>query len=1630
MIFFTLTNNNEMKHKLLWAMAALLSIVGGSTASAQTDVTSQYLTNAGFDNSDNYVTGTVATVAGSNGGNYQTVTGWTNDEITNSGSWYAGGVFQINSGYAVGGDDYVAPTADADGETTGGMLGLAGAWGASVGYYQNVTLPAGLYRISYKVYNAGSNLINNYTNTIGFVEDGGTTHYADMELYSNEWAEGVIYLDLSASTSGKIHVGYSNDVSTGSNATPKIFVDYIKIEAYNPSLGYAIEDKTSSVGTSQASWGGTGTYTPSTDNVMGAEKFLWANSLSVGEQQSQTISSLSNGTYQISVYAAASSTSSRDNTSYDLTDYATTYTSFHANSSSHGIPAYDRTAFSKYDRIELNDVSVTDGTLKMYMNEDVLGPNWLVIQIKKLLYLNTSAGATVSYGSGNFPISADATSVTQDYWYAYTVPVSSDYTITATDAVTVYYTQDGTQDASSGTYTSLSLSANNAETIALSAGTLYIKASAATTLTVAASSYSYNVGSATADVSYVQKGNTVTVTFADLATNNSSATLTTDFSSVTFGGSSVTCTATTNGFTFTVPSVTANSSYDLVIPADAIYYTYNDTKQESNAAQTITLKTPAIFDGTYYLQTSEYKYVGRGGSWNTQVIVNDWGLPLNVATDATGVTTLQYYDTDFYVYLPGDGTVYGDVSTTDTRTSFTLTANNDGTYYIQPSSASTTYLTVSNSALAVAETAYSWTIQEGAAHKQQMSDNKDSQAKTAAGNISSLSSSVTSVSTLESAVTDWYTNDVISASSVTSTPSESYQTAISYDATVAVYSDTVTISTDGLYKFTIQAFGRLRDNDKVYALQQQDADVSPYYAYFGDVKMPLMSVMDMKDYTESVTDFVQYGDYYYPNGTASALTAFQAGKYENDIWVYLTAGDYTYGIAIDGNPRNGNANINNARWCCYTTESISLTRYSDTPSSGTDVTSKYIINPGFEDDAAEVSLTTEGNSIAGWTASSTSTVTGVYSTSGGYAAKNSTGSYLFHTEWQGVPLTQDIGTLPAGTYLLQADVATGDDQSSVGTVFLTATNGSNSYTSTGYVSSTDAVLNTEYLAFISDGTNTTTIGIIGGRDATVNSNGSITKGATDDAGYWHYTCDNFKLTYLGSTADELASWLSTIATANAPYSDVTDVSSYATNYATYSAYTSSNTVAELTTAISYITNEYDDYCWVNASTTHPVELTDIVIRGADCTSNTYWEGNGRSTASVTYYDGTTRTVFTGTYDGAYRNQTDTIPYEGAYLLRTYVRPTASAAYATISLGTASTTTSGVQTGDDNIGNNWAYNDVYYYQSNTDQSQTISITLSNANSSREADCGEMHLYYVGRNVDYEKDATHYYLGTYATAPTVELTDDVPVANTEGATFTSGTATFTNPNGLIFAASDQFSTTQNIVVDGTCATLSLVKGHPFVNPTSFTATTATYTVSTSDLAGYDANNTDATYYATLMLPFNASMPTGKVYTLDQDVIGTGSIYATAVSTTLPANTPVLITGEGQYEGSSVTIPVIASGATYTNGHLTGVYSATTAPVGSYVLQNHTDGQGVAFYLVNGTQPTVNPFRAYFTDDSSVKAVNVIFDDEDETTAISTVDGGTPTEGAEVYSLSGVRQQSLQKGVNIVRMKDGSVKKVFVK
>lgn len=173
------------------------------------------------------------------------------------------------------------------------------------------------------------------------------------------------------------------------------------------------------------------------------------------------------------------------------------------------------------------------------------------------------------------------------------------------------------------------------------------------------------------------------------------------------------------------------------------------------------------------------------------------------------------------------------------------------------------------------------------------------------------------------------------------------------------------------------------------------------------------------------------------------------------------------------------------------------------------------------------------------------------------------------------------------------------------------------------------------------------------------------------------------------------------------------------------------------------------------------------------------------------------------------------------------------------------------------------------------------------------------------------------------------------------------------------------------------------------------------------------------ATLCLPFNAELPSGvSAYTLTTH--SEGKLLATSAAS-IVAGTPYYIEATAGTYTFTASVSEINTTAPGTTGVLTGTYERTNISSG-YILQKQ--GENVGFYQVNEAL-NVGAFRAYITAEASARRLNIIFDNA---TSVNTISRNNHHANAESYNLAGQRIGTQQRGIHIIRMSDGTVRKVL--
>ena len=152
--------------------------------------------------------------------------GWT---TTCTAEYGASAVFAVGSEYTLNGQN--VPSVNANGEASGGMLGISQGWSIDSKYSQTVQLPAGTYRFGYAVYNKANTTA--FTNHCGYQIGSGSIVY-DNSVSSVEvgsWVERTMYSFTITETSDvTFYVGMQAANTTSTN-NPFLFFDYVKLES-------------------------------------------------------------------------------------------------------------------------------------------------------------------------------------------------------------------------------------------------------------------------------------------------------------------------------------------------------------------------------------------------------------------------------------------------------------------------------------------------------------------------------------------------------------------------------------------------------------------------------------------------------------------------------------------------------------------------------------------------------------------------------------------------------------------------------------------------------------------------------------------------------------------------------------------------------------------------------------------------------------------------------------------------------------------------------------------------------------------------------------------------------------------------------------------------------------------------------------------------------------------------------------------------------------------------------------------------------------------------------------------------------------------------------------------------------
>lgn len=182
-------------------------------------------------------------------------------------------------------------------------------------------------------------------------------------------------------------------------------------------------------------------------------------------------------------------------------------------------------------------------------------------------------------------------------------------------------------------------------------------------------------------------------------------------------------------------------------------------------------------------------------------------------------------------------------------------------------------------------------------------------------------------------------------------------------------------------------------------------------------------------------------------------------------------------------------------------------------------------------------------------------------------------------------------------------------------------------------------------------------------------------------------------------------------------------------------------------------------------------------------------------------------------------------------------------------------------------------------------------------------------------------------------------------------------------------------------------------------------------------------------TFVLPFNMKIPTGwevKELTDDTEVDANGNIHLRfATANSIEAGKPYMIRVDeavNKIEVENVDVDTKTPTQIGNGINFVGVYTAGNIPTGAFFISNNK------FYHATGGQNIIKGMRAYLQLPEGSQAKAITYDISDVPTAIDNIN--TSSAAIAIYDIQGNRLNSITKGVNIVKMANGMVKKVIIK
>ena len=1471
-----------------------LLVFAGAGMRGQTDVSSEYIDNASFDDKVTFganLSGDMQTSSDANCTDYANY-GWS---LVTSESWTAAGTFSYDSGVTLNGCELPASGPSGSSSTAG--LGISVGWSGAVVYQQDIELPEGNYKLSLWGYNTNSSATQATSEFELLDEEGNEVWASSKSSYTyGKWEEetlgdgGFYYMPAGSYT---LQLGL-DAVSGGSGSNAKVMFDDVTL--------LSVESASTDI--------------PVCYNLMGTNL------------EFNTLDDWDTGT-----------TSKRTGDGWTYYDVETATDGYNAIEFYEGYSSHTSAMgyVKQYVWLPAGDYTVT-------------GYGW---------YRYGASGGGNSYGwlyvsEDDMPIVIDTTAadaggvrLTTDYGDDYESGLfpDDDYEVTKrlvlSDSATVcigYYCAFPEQDNSRswcvvGPIYILRTGDYNADGI------------------LGAASISVESGSTV----FAHVVDTISVTYPDIYGMSEAGLLSGDVI-VSDGTTETTATVESiDGGYNIITGITTAGVYTITIPA-GLYGSSAVSSEAEELTVTVIADNAMAESFTGYLATTidgETFYLSRGGDEGVQAVTDGYGLSVTVSAAEDNISSVGYQDNEAWLYSDGS-TVYGDG---DASTAWVVLATEGGyTLLAYDDETAGGYLMVSDGIVALtgsADSASVWVLTEATVRDAAIAAAETAQAESAfaAAGYDYAQAESYRLDTVATAVTDI---------------SEQWN---STEAEVMTESFSVSA---GLYKISLYAFERIGGGSN-NATRAGDLYFAGYddvtaYMYVDGNEVQLANIFDSEQSALTDGDAYEHDDttYYVPNDLTTAEEYFDAGYYENTVYIYKSEDDtLTVGMRYASYASN--------RWVAY--QLLTVARVWTDDAAITDAKAeveamldscKAILDNSVETtegaadaleavisevegsydsaattDALEEMVSTlesaleayelnaypengyefdytafiENNSfetgdLTGWTTESGSD-TGVMSTSNStYAAEGSDGDYLFNTwSWYSIEyyIEQTIDSLPAGNYTVRALASSTEGNS----ITLSAGGSSVTVTATGKDTFDEVELNN----VVCYGTEEEGITILMESDT------------------W-FKADNFRLYMTGNTDDgergsaydklqavcDEASELVTNKVNVGEHGMQIPVAAWESLSASLEAVavlTNAETVETLTAAREALDSALQVYYSVELNEPSDEERYTISVNDAEFV--------GYNGLALTYYE----------------NSSTQGGYSMSWLEEPNVNYAQSLSFATVpdSMNTYYISFEDVDGG------------VHYLCSGAQ----VGGNARQIRTSTEADSALA----VKVTVSYEEDGVFWLYNTEAEAY---------IGGQDEGVYT------TNEYSLKIAVTSPAEVNVS-AVDGS--------------------------------------------WLTLMVPFNAEVPDGvEAYELESISDDGAYAYLSAVES-LEANTPYVICSESEVVLSDYGHAIDDS---YSDGLLTGVYDTTEVDDGYYVLE------GDAFRVVESEGATVNPYGAYMEDDCGAADVCALVLPGGDSVPVG-IDGATLSDDdalVDVYTLGGVRVKS---GVRLSEALSGLRRGIYI-